>query len=73
MGIFKTCLKEHIAYTIKIPSSMSYTFGENNYWARKIMKPYINRNKIIEKEKKLYIKEEILGYIILKQHLIFYF
>ena len=39
-------------YTIKILSSMGYTFGKNNYKVRKIMKPYISRNKIIEKEKK---------------------
>ena len=37
------------------------------------MKPYISINKIIEKEKKLYMKGKSLGYIILKQRLIFHF
>ena len=51
---------------------MGYTFGENNYWVRKMMKSYISINKIIEKEKKI-VHEESLGYIILKQYLIFHF
>ena len=37
------------------------------------MKPYISVNKIIKKENKLYMKRESLGYIILKQRLIFHF
>ena len=32
---------------------MGYTFGETNSWVREIMKPYISRNKIIEKEKRI--------------------
>ena len=65
--------KAHKHTVLKILSSVGYTFGKNNYLVRKIMKPYISRNKIIEKEKNLYMKEESLGYIILKQHLIFHF
>ena len=37
------------------------------------MKPYISIYKIIEIEKKLYMKGESLCHIILKQYLIFHF